>query len=232
MRPLNVYYLQLFIVFHLKTAKSSCIKNIMAEEFNIDTIINESLVVSYNILDHLNDDCLIHIFECLPLLDLCNVADVGGRFQWNAVSVFKRKYSTTDLNDLIDDSDADSRLDWDNHDSLLPMKSVDLLFRCFGEHIKTLYLDKEDFDDNQQDRILELMITFCTNKNAKLDKLVMHGVAIRSDLMSRLQPLFDRLKLLDVTDGSYYIGSELTEVILEDVDFDYSFVHSFYKPLR
>lgn len=186
--------------------------------------------LSDNILDRLNDDCMIKVFEYLPLLDLCSVADVCSVFQSNAEFTFKRKFSDLDFNEFIDENNIDIRCEWDaEHDNLLQMDSVERLFRHFGVYIQTIHLDTNDFNEYEQDRIMELMIAHCAHKDSKLDKLVMYGITISSHLMPRLQSLFDRLKYLDITGGSFCFGSELTELILDDVDLDCSFVRTLKK---
>lgn len=50
-----------------------------------------------NILNALNDDWLITIFEQLNLHDLCDVANVCKRFNGIAMKVFETKYKDADL---------------------------------------------------------------------------------------------------------------------------------------
>lgn len=207
-----------------------------------DITQNESIVPSDssssdNILVRLNDDCMIKAFEFLPLSDLCNVADVCRVFEKNALSVFKRRHSDLDLDELLGASDRgneyDSEYGTDNEDEsvndaryklrreplrLLEMKTVEKLFLHFGAYIQTFDLDVEDED--QRHKILEMLATYCAHEDIELNKLKMTDVTIGPDYIPRIQTLFDRVKVLDVTGGAFstvYIGAELTELILEDI---------------
>lgn len=187
-----------------------------------------------NILVLLNDDCLIQIFEYLPLCDLCNVADVCRVFKSNALSVFKRKHSDPDLYELLtttdsedqyvseDESDLDyKQTDWTIKHSF-PLKTAEKLFRHFGAYIKTLDLTccLHDEDNVQRNEILEMLAAYCTDEDSELNKLVMNDVTIEPDLILRIRPLFDRLKYLDLAGGSisaFYIGPQLIELSLDNM---------------
>lgn len=221
----------------------------------------ESLDSMDNILVRLNNDCIIHVFEYLPLYDLSNVADVCRAFQSNALSVFKRRHTILDSDELLVERDSDnesrddrndtssdslstisgSDIEWNNkHTRYKPakerrvrhfhMETVERLFRNFGALIKTIDLTAKY--ECQLDGILELMAIHCTHQGAQLTKLIMRDVDIAPDLIPRIQPLFDRLTSLDVIGGSFYpfyIGTELTELKLEDAYLDAVFTHQFQK---
>lgn len=175
--------------------------------------------------------------------DLCSAADVCSRFESNAQSVFKRKFAVFDLNELTVERDIESQIDWtrwddlddlvydDDDDNFLSMESVKRLFRHFGPLIQTMHLDNNDFDDEQRDEILELIATYCAHEDSMLYKLAMHDITIGSHLMPPLKSIFDRLKSLDVTGGSFYAGSELTELTLEDVDLSDDLMEPFRQML-
>lgn len=197
-------------------------------EIQTSSDIPENLIV-----DRLIDDCIIQIFEYLPLRDLCNVTGVCSVFKLNALSVFKRFFADVDLSELIDENAIDSRLDCEDDENVgqlsPPTETIERLFRDFGAHIQSLCLNGSDFNENQKDQILELMITNCAQKDSKLTKLVLQFVTIGADLMPRFHSLFDRLNSLEAMDASFYFGSELTELILEDIYLDCNSVRRLKK---
>lgn len=188
------------------------------------------------ILQYLNDDCLIKLFEHLRLSDLCSVADVCQRFASIAVTVFKRHHVALDLNDILDDFyrlDDSYALDrWESMTSLNsldidlasrvppePMETVERLFRRFGIYIQQICIRLYNDDEEQKNEIFQLMSTYCLQKDAKLNRLILYDTTISEETCKRFQPLFDHLSSLDVTGGtvSFDIGTELTELKLEDV---------------
>lgn len=222
-----------------------------------------------NILACLNGDCIMHVFEYLPLCDLCNVAGVCRVFKSNALSVFKRRHSDLDLDELLDERDYDDISGWSDRDfddisgwsdsddeskssdrvkawnskhmrykppvkerrvRRFDMDTVINLFLHFGAYIKTIDLAVNDKD--QKDEILELMAIFCTHKDAQLTKLILNDITIEPDLIPRIQCLFDRLKFLDLVNGSIYAlpnCPELTELTVQGVYLTGTFRRQFEK---
>lgn len=242
-----------FVEFRNSTSASAAIsrrhhningKMVMVSVNESDLLLPPSSDSPFNILN-IQDEYLMHIFEYLPLCDLCTVAEVCKKFKSNAVNAFSKLYSDFDVNMLIDesrdDSDTNSDLDLedDEQDSEndLPMDLVENIFRNFGIHIKGLHIDQEDFDQNQTEQILELIVTFCSHDNAKLSKLVMNDITIYSHFIERLQPIFGRLNSLDITGGLYdrrhaslfSTCSQLTELMLEHVYMAGCFIQKFEK---
>lgn len=159
------------------------------------------------------------------------MADVCCTFESNASSVFRRNFAKLDLAEILDESECDSFAMCDNDESCdlenseltyierLPMNLVAKLFRHFGMYIRTIDLSGE-YDDDQKHEIFQLIATYCDHEDAELNKLIMNDISISTNVAPRLQRVFDRLTSLDITDGPFRIGSELTELILENVTLD------------
>lgn len=81
---------------------------------------------SADILNNLNDDCLMQIFELLPLPDLCNVAEVCQQFLQNAKTVFQLHHTVFNTKQISKSGEYTD------------MKVAEQLFRNFGFYIKEL----------------------------------------------------------------------------------------------
>lgn len=227
---LSVYHINVWCVKIILYLKKSTESKSLVDGMDNENSSESTCKVSYI----LNNDCLIKIFEYLPLCDLCSVAEVCTMFQSCAVNVFASNFSNFDVNILMEtDHNRDEYYEHifddseEEDDENFPMESVEKVFRNFGSYIRSIHLDQEDFNESQGDQILKFMAQCCSNKNAELDKLALHDVTISSNLVESLQPLFARLKFLDISGGTYdyrnaslfSICSQLTELVLEEVNF-------------
>lgn len=230
------------MAWNLKTSHADTYVSSESADFPGCTAPNQHLEscvpIDDNIFERLNDDCIIHIFEQLPLSDLCSVVDVCKKFRSIALSVFKRNHFDIDLDELIQNESESESEDLNvtitsgnsacvcddccnmptPYNPILPIDEVKEIIRHFGSYIGTIRISAEDKE--QGNEILNLLATHCTNQNADLDKLIMTDVNVSKKLMPRFRPLFDRLQCLEVTNSPFHIGSELTELVLDDVYLD------------
>lgn len=138
------------------------------------------------ILKVLNDDCLMAIFELLPLPDLCNVADVCQRFKQNAQTTFKLHHSRFVTNEI-------TKKDVNGSD-YTDVQVAEQLFRNFGFFIRELVLKgRYCRNGKDQETILYLANKYCIS--LEFDTLTLDGINIDSP-MRWLFPLLDLFQLV------------------------------------
>lgn len=146
---------------------------------------------SADILNILNDDCIVEIFEFLPLYDLCNVAEVCQRFRDNAQKAFRLHHTSFNTSELSKAGDVVfARTD---------MIMAEKLFRLFGYFIHELKVEGRFLKTTaEQETIMFLATKYCISlafKTLTLDK-------IRMDVEMRwifpLLDMFARLPALEL----------------------------------
>ncbi|XP_037024864.1 uncharacterized protein LOC119066463 [Bradysia coprophila] len=80
----------------------------------------------------LNDDCLYHIYEFLPIIDWCSLRDTCTRFRTISDDQFNRRSKTFKLSQI---SDRDR----------LKLSEVKRVLRTFGKSMKTLSINQNHF---------------------------------------------------------------------------------------
>lgn len=124
---------------------------------------------SADILNMLNDDCIVEIFEFLSLCDLCNVAEVCKQFRENAQKTFQLHHTTFKTDELTTADNAGLfRTD---------MIMVEKLFRNFGFFIQELEVNGRFLKNNtEQETIMFMATKYCTSvlfKTLTLDHIYM-----------------------------------------------------------
>lgn len=139
---------------------------------NLDQVPYQS---SADILNILNDHCLIVIFGFLPLPDLCNVADVCIRFKENSQKVFQLTYTSFDTNEISKTYYTD-------------LQVAEQLFRNFGSFVKNLVLDGHFLkNESEKQTLLYLANRYCSSLSIK--QLRLKGIHIEGP-MRWILPLF------------------------------------------
>lgn len=97
-----------------------------------------------NILNTLNDDCLIAIFEYLPLSDLCTVADVCQTLKRNAQTSFQLHHRSFNTERIIKAVGY--------HRTHTYVQMAEQLFRNFGHLIEELCMPGRCLNDKKKKR--------------------------------------------------------------------------------
>lgn len=144
----------------------------------------------------LNDDCLIKVFECLDLLDLCAVADVCTSFRVVAEMCFEhsKKTKLTLPEDIRSDGDSVAQF----------CRKISNFLRHFGAHFTCF--DENDMFEKQthwsiesqatcRRRIIELLVQYCSGT---LTALRIFRIDLSFETMLLMKPLLVRLQSLDL----------------------------------
>lgn len=132
-----------------------------------------------NILDKLNEHCLMEIFEYLSVPDLCAVGNVCSDFRAVAKKVFSIQCPIVRTN---------FTRNWS-------------LFRLFGPEIKTIQVNFRFNDEVVDNRILDLMATYCSEPSCALNKITISNWKIKGEFVERLKLIFSRIQVLEVFDA-------------------------------
>lgn len=135
----------------------------------------------------LNDDCSLKISEFMSPLDLCEVACTCKRLLELAQYHFRLKYAHFDFFSLLDHG-------------ILTAEMVKKVLRIFGHQITSISLLRSLFADKRKtsDDIMLAIKRYCGNlKELTLDGFIIHGTL----LSVQLKPLFERVEILDISDG-------------------------------
>lgn len=139
--------------------------------------------------EDLNDDCILHLLECMSLDSLCNMAEVSVRLKQLAQNTFRRKYRHVDMNLLA------------NSGCKVTMQQSRRLFYNFGQLILSLHLSRKVFlfDEPKmnpfqgQNRLFWLIRKYC-----KLESLTMGHFWLNVNMMQDdLLPIFKHLRTLN-----------------------------------
>lgn len=139
----------------------------------------------------MNDDCVLHILEHLPLADLCRVAEVSVRLQQLAQYTFRLRYINNkeiNLSSLVEGSNK------------ITMKQVRSLFYNFGQYIKSLHVSRKLFEFDSplhrpflgQQKLFHLITKYCT-----LETLTIGHFWFNAELMHETLPIFAKLQTLN-----------------------------------
>lgn len=136
---------------------------------------------SADIVNILNDDCLVKIFEFVSLRDLCNVADVCQQFQRNAQIVFKSHHTCIKTDKIIKTDD--------NGLYRTDMQMAEQLFRNFGFFVQELSINGHYiYNDNEKETIMYLATKYCISFVFR--KLTLNRITMECP-MRWLLPLLD-----------------------------------------
>lgn len=135
---------------------------------------------SADILTILNDDCLMQIFELLPLPDLCNVADVCQRFLQNCQTIFQMRHTVFETNQIA--KLAEYGLKYTD------MQVAEKLFRNFGFFIQNLTLKGGCLKSTKdEETMLYLATKYCISTS--FETLTLDRISIKGP-MRWILPLF------------------------------------------
>lgn len=148
-----------------------------------------------NILQILNDDCLMEIFEYLSLDDLCFVADVCIRFKLIAQNVFPKRFAKVELLHMET---------WEENGTWMIL--TESLFRNFALYIKSFDLNLYDLSEKNKILILKSFIKHFSNQNCVLKKLTLREFNVIDEWVKQLQPVFERLNNLCLSCGAICSG--------------------------
>lgn len=188
---------------------------------------------SNTVISDLNDDCIAEVFKCLPLKDLCAVADVCRRFRQNALNHFalpkyKKDILTIDCGSLISYMTLNLRNTWTashytRKNTFRGMYSVDekllqisRFLRVFGGSVKFIKL--QDFVPTQEEHtarqskcnriILDMISRYCSGT---LLELQLHQFDLTGRNEASMRPLLLHLQKLIIIECKY---SKLFEQML------------------
>lgn len=155
------------------------------------------------ILNKLNEHCLMEIFEYLSVSDLCSVGDVCSDFRAVAKKVFSIQCPIVHTFGIRN---------WS-------------LFRLFGPEIKTIEISFHAIDEVVNNRILDLIATYCSAPTCALNKIIIRNWRIKGEFMERLKSIFSRIQVLGIF-GAINNGtvSELLKNCNELIDLRLMFV--------
>lgn len=188
----------------------------------IDRLVQEKLLNCYkpscsvsprNILNVLNDDCFLGIFQYLNIRDLCAIAQVCARFQYIAIRAMSNRILSVNVEYNETDEFKVSDPKYTVNDVTFPDGSwptiVGSLFRNFGNCIKSITFNEIGETDVYHvvpissdfaahfNCLSNFMAKYCTN----LDELT-----LRMDMMEhavkRLRHTFIGLKCLKISPGN------------------------------
>lgn len=139
----------------------------------------------------MNDNCILHVLENLPLADLCNAAEVSIRLKQLAQYTFRLKYMKTELklNLLANGSEK------------ITMKQVRSLFYNFGEYIKSLHVSRKLFEFDSplqrpffgQQKLFHLIGKYCSS----LETMTIGHFWFNAELIHEALPIFAKLRTLN-----------------------------------
>lgn len=142
-----------------------------------------------NIVNALNDDCLLQIFSELSLCDLCDVANVCTRFNDIAMRIFRSKFKNTD--DHIESLVREPRFL-----TPLPLFRIELFFKTFGPEISTMKFVMTDESLPATDILLGFCADFCTNiASLEIAEFYSNNLASCKSSLRRLLPRLTELTL-------------------------------------
>lgn len=125
------------------------------------------------------DDCLQKVFSYLNVDDLCSVAKVCHRFQFNAQEQFSRQHV---------------EVQWDESGNRSPpsLRRFSEILRTFGANIGSL----EIVSPRNQERVMALALRYC---GPSLHRLYLGDMEIESNLLiQNLRPLCSHLRYLKI----------------------------------
>ncbi|XP_037024854.1 uncharacterized protein LOC119066456 [Bradysia coprophila] len=97
----------------------------------------------------LNDDCIYHIYEFLPIIDWCALRETCTRFRTISDYCFSRRSGTFELRDISDTS-------YSPHS--LAASDVKHVLRNFGKFMEALTINKNHFEGNVDCNVLVLFV--------------------------------------------------------------------------
>lgn len=180
----------------------------------IQKYLNDKLVVApaedspQNIMNALNDDCLLQIFGALETYELCQAANVCVRFNGIAKQAFKSRYNVQKHRSLMQD------LFDENITSLF---QIELCLRTFGLEIRALHINHQNIGNSTTEILLRMCAHYCTKIEA-LQLKVDQWNAFMDNSLRRALPHLKQLKLRFIsyersTFGDIFVGDWPLEVL-------------------
>lgn len=135
-----------------------------------------------HIVNLLNDDTLMAIFERAHLLDLCAIANVCRRFNAVAKRVFSARYTggVCPIGDLC-------------HVGEVTLSQVDRCVRTFAD-CRVIFKDV-----NKKCRNIDIYLGVLNEHDATVDELELAGESVRTDTLTAIRPMLMRLRRLSLT---------------------------------
>lgn len=187
----------------------------------INKYLNEKLIPApaqdspHNIINALNDDCLLHILAELDANDLTNVAKTCRRLNGIAEEMFKSKFSRHGRS--LWTSLRENRLEW----SLFEIESC---IQTFGHEIRSLEIDY--FCEPKPELLFRMCVEYCP-KIECIDLICPKWNAGLSNELRRLLPRLKQLRLDMLLDEPWapndlFVGDWQLEVLELRVNIDWT----------
>lgn len=149
----------------------------------------------------MNDNCILHVLEHLPIADLCSMAEVCIRVKQLAQYLFRLKHQNLNMRLLADG------------DKKITLKQAQSLFYNFGHLITALHVSRKDFMFDQphnnpfkgQQKLLWLIDKYCS-----LESLTLGHFWMNMDMIRNSVSIFKKLITLNFYRVSCYCHDEKT----------------------